>query len=139
MTGDLALVELEMEKTDRFEEKLAEFSDRVEQTVTLIMREIYEIIMNIAPVKTGELRISHQWTVLDNEGFLMNPVEYLQWVIRGRGYVYPVEKKALYWPELKHPVAYAGPAPPNDYLSAAVAYVDATGIIEDTFEKWVIE
>ena len=50
----------------------------------------------------------------------------------------PVEKKALYWPELLHPVAYARPAPPNDYFSAIVMYIDAKGIVEDSFIEWLI-
>lgn len=120
-------------------EKASEVEDRVEQTVTLLMIELEEILMNTAPIKTGELRISHTWSVEGSTGELTNTVPYLQWVLFGRGWVFPVEKKALYWPELPHPVAYARPAPPNDYFSAAVMYIDAKGIVEDSFIAWLTE
>lgn len=132
-------IQFKIIKGKRLEEKKEELEDRIEQTITLIMIELEEIAHNIAPMKTGELRISHQWAVSRNKGVLMNPLEYLQWVIRGRGWVFPVHKKALYWDELKHPVAYARPAPPNDYFSAMVMYVDAEGIIQDSFIRWLTE
>ncbi|AAC27055.1 unknown [Methanobacterium phage psiM2] len=132
------MIRINIDKPEALMEKASEVEDRVEQTVTLLMIELEEILMNTAPIKTGELRISHTWSVEGSTGELTNTVPYLQWVLFGRGWVFPVEKKALYWPELPHPVAYARPAPPNDYFSAAVAYIDAKGIVEDSFIEWLI-
>lgn len=133
------MIRINIDKPEALMEKASEVEDRVEQTVTLLMIELEEILMNTAPIKTGELRISHTWSVEGSTGELTNTVPYLQWVLFGRGWVFPVEKKALYWPELPHPVAYARPAPPNDYFSAAVMYIDAKGIVEDSFIAWLTE
>jgi len=133
------MIRINIDKPEALMEKASEVEDRVEQTVTLLMIELEEILMNTAPMKTGELRISHTWSVEGSMGELTNTVPYLQWVLFGRGWVFPVEKKALYWPELPHPVAYARPAPPNDYFSAAVMYIDAKGIVEDSFIAWLTE
>ena len=46
-------------------------------------------------------------------------VYYQGWVIRGRGWVLPVKKKALWWPGLPHPVAYARPSKPNPFMDRA--------------------
>lgn len=45
----------------------------------------------------------------------------LQYVVKGRGVVLPVQKQALYWPSLAHPVRRAGPAPANDFVTPALA------------------
>jgi len=131
-------IRIDIEKPEELLSKYDEVEDRIEQTVTLLMIELEEIAMNTAPIKTGELRISHTWSVNGSAGEMTNTVPYLQWVLYGRGWVFPVEKKALYWEELLHPVAYARPAPPNDYFSAAVAYIDAKGIVGDSFIEWLI-
>lgn len=45
----------------------------------------------------------------------------LAWVRYGRGPVYPVTKKALMWPGLPHPVRYAGPSQPNEFVEPVIS------------------
>jgi hypothetical protein len=45
----------------------------------------------------------------------------LAWVRYGRGPVYPVNKKALFWPGLAHPVKYAGPSQPNEFVEPVIS------------------
>ncbi len=44
----------------------------------------------------------------------------LRYVREGRGPVYPVRAKALYWQGLDHPVKSAGPAAANDFVTPIV-------------------
>ena len=45
----------------------------------------------------------------------------LGYVVDGRGVVLPVQKKALFWPALSHPVRRADPSQPNDFVNRALA------------------
>ncbi len=45
----------------------------------------------------------------------------LKFVVEGRGEVRPVNKKALYWPGLPHPVKRARPTTANDFVTPALA------------------
>lgn len=45
----------------------------------------------------------------------------LKFVVEGRGEVRPVNKKALYWQGLPHPVKRAGPMAANDFVSPVLA------------------
>ena len=47
----------------------------------------------------------------------------LAWVVDGRGDVYPVNKKALFWKAQGHPVMHAGPSKPNDFVSPVLDQV----------------
>lgn len=47
----------------------------------------------------------------------------LSWVVNGRGPVYPVNKKALWWPGLPHPIKYAGPSQANDFVAPVMDQV----------------
>lgn len=47
----------------------------------------------------------------------------LSWVVNGRGWVFPVNKRALYWAALGHPVPYARPSEPNDFVSPVMEHV----------------
>lgn len=51
---------------------------------------------------------------------LCNQPHKLDFVVNGRGPVRPVRKKALMWPGLPHPVKYARPTEPNDFVSPAI-------------------
>jgi len=44
----------------------------------------------------------------------------LRYVVEGRGWVYPVNKRALYWDGLPHPVPYAKPSQANDFISPVI-------------------
>ncbi len=44
----------------------------------------------------------------------------LRYVVEGRGDVYPVRAKALYWAGLDHPVKRAGPSEPNDFVTPVI-------------------
>ena len=73
----------------------------------------------------GALRDSFQSTLAGDGShanltvFTTQP-QKLSWVVNGRGPVYPVNKKALWWPGLPHPVKYAGPSTPNDFVSPVI-------------------
>jgi hypothetical protein len=45
----------------------------------------------------------------------------LDWVVNGRGEVLPINKRALFWPGLAHPIRRAGPSQPNDFVTPALA------------------
>lgn len=134
-----AMIEIRIDKPDALMEKPHEVQGKIEETLEKILNQLQGIAENTAPVKTGNLRDSHTWSVEGSTGELTNTVHYLQWVLYGRGWVFPVEKKALYWPELPHPVAYARPAPPNDYFSAVVAYSAPDSVVEETLIEWLRE
>lgn len=61
----------------------------------------------------------------------------LSYVVNGRGWVYPVNKKALYWEGLDHPVARSRPSNPNDFVSPVLA--DATDTVEGEAQTVVEE
>ena len=77
------------------------------------------------PVKTGGLQRSiKKETLSDHSWFIGTDIEYATYVEHGRGPVFPRVKKALYWPELRHPVAKAGPAKANLFVERTVAHID---------------
>lgn len=115
----------------------SEVESKVSETIERILDTLASIAEEIAPQKTGQLAASHVYEVHGTTGELTNTVEYLPYVIFGRGWVFPVEKKALYWEELDHPVAYARPAEANDYLSVAVEAVPVDSIVEEVFLEWL--
>lgn len=45
----------------------------------------------------------------------------LGYVVNGRGEVRPVRAKALWWTGLPHPVMYAKPSKPNDFVSPVLS------------------
>ena len=45
----------------------------------------------------------------------------LYYVTRGRGEILPVNKRALFWSTLAHPVRRAGPAQANDFVTPMLA------------------
>lgn len=59
-------------------------------------------------------------------------VQYVQWVVGGRGDVYPVNAKALAGPNFG-PVAHAGPAAANDYPARGIVTVKA--VINDVVRR----
>jgi len=101
----------------------------------------YMLIASVlAPEKSSELR---QSTTYDMEsefsGIVWAMAKHFAWIILGRGEVVPVNKKALYWPELSHPVMRSGPTTPNDYMADTVD--SGEGEVEtiiDNFGEWVI-
>ena|SRR5579885_2322749 len=50
----------------------------------------------------------------------------LKFVREGRGDVYPVRAKALYWQGLEHPVKHAGPSEANDFVTPIIVDAAAT-------------
>ena len=93
--------------------------------VEKLVAEGVEIMKAEAPVKTGALRRSiHSERTGATTWFIGTDIEHAYYVENGRGPVFPVVKKALYWPELGHPVAKAGPAPANDFVGRTAAQLD---------------
>jgi len=115
----------------------SEAEAKVSETVERILDTLASIAEEIAPQKTGQLAASHTYTVSGNTGELTNTMDYLRYVLYGRGWVFPVVKKALYWEELDHPVAYARPAEANDYFSVAIEATPVESIVEETFIDWL--
>lgn len=122
---------------DKHDIPTEEVEAKVSETIQRILDTLASIAEEIAPRKTGQLAHSHTYTVEGNTGELTNTVDYLQYVLYGRGWVFPVEKKALYWEELDHPVAYARPAEPNDYFTLAIEATPVESIVEETFIEWL--
>lgn len=56
---------------------------------------------------------------------LCNQPAKLSFVVNGRGPVYPVRKRALYWYGLDHPVRYARASEPNDFITPVVGEIMA--------------
>lgn len=134
-----AMIEIRIDKPDALMEKPHEVQGKIEETLEKILNQLQGIAENTAPVKTGNLRDSHIISIEGSTGELSNLAYYLPFVLHGRGWVFPVRRKALWWPELPHPVAYARPAPPNDYFSAVVAYSAPEGVVEETLIEWLRE
>lgn len=61
----------------------------------------------------------------------------LKYVVEGRGPVYPVKAKALYWAGLDHPVKSAGPSQPNDFVTPVLE--EAVNVAEDIISASVAE
>ena len=90
-----------------------------------LVEEGTEIMKGEVPVKTGELRNSiHNERTGATTWFIGSTNDHAYYVENGRGPVYPVVKKALYWPELSHPVKRAGPAKANDFVGRTAAQID---------------
>lgn len=90
-----------------------------------LVAEGVQVMKYEAPIKTGALQKSiHSETLSENSWFIGTDLEYAYYVENGRGPVYPVVKKALYWPELSHPVMRAGPAQANLFVERTVAQID---------------
>lgn len=115
-----------------------EAESKISETIEKILDTMASIAEEIAPRKTGELAASHTYDVKGNTGELTNTADYLQYVLYGRGWVFPVVKKALYWEELEHPVAYARPAEPQDYFSTVIDATPVESIVYDTFISWLV-
>lgn len=93
--------------------------------VEKLVAEGTEIMKAEAPMKTGALRGSiHSERTGATTWFIGTDLEHAYYVENGRGPVYPVRKKALYWPELAHPVKRAGPAAANDFVGRTKAQID---------------
>lgn len=90
-----------------------------------LVSEGVSIMKSEAPYKTGALRASiHSERTGATTWFIGTDLEHAYYVENGRGPVFPKVKKALYWPELSHPVAKAGPAQANLFVERTVAHID---------------
>ena len=97
-----------------------------------LVAEGVKVMKAEVPVKTGDLQRSiHSETISDHEWFIGTDIEHAYYVENGRGPVFPGaitgrggRKKALYWPELPHPVMRAGPAKANLFVERTVAHID---------------
>lgn len=83
----------------------------------------------------GRLSESFSSEVAGGEGVVTVTVTTSQptklgYVVNGRGWVYPVNKQALMWPGLDHPVRSAQPTQPNDFVSPVI---ETAGEIADEF------
>jgi len=61
----------------------------------------------------------------------------LKFVTGGRGVVLPVNKRALFWPGLAHPVRRAGPSKANDFVSPVLNRKD--DVVEAEMQKAIQE
>ena len=94
-----------------------------------LVEEGVEVMKHEVPVKSGDLQRSIKKEPLsDHSWFIGTDNEYAYYVEHGRGPVFPKGppegKKALYWPDLSHPVAKAGPARANLFVQRTVAHID---------------
>lgn len=78
----------------------------------------------------GRLRDSFESTV-ESQGDTQTTLivrttqpQKLAWVVNGRGDVYPVNKQALFWKGLGHPVKHSGPSQPNDFVDPVLMQVE---------------
>lgn len=100
--------------------------------VEKLVEEGTEIMKGEVPVKTGDLRNSiHNERTGATTWFIGSTNDHAYYVENGRGPVLPGaitgrggRKKALYWPELSHPVMRAGPAKANDFVGRTAAQID---------------
>lgn len=102
--------------------------------VEKLVDEGTEIMKGEVPVKTGALRDSvHSERTGATTWFIGTDIEHAKYVENGRGPVFPVVKKALWWSELSvgsmgpvlgHPVAKAGPAKANKFVERTAAQID---------------
>lgn len=91
----------------------------------------YNILRSVrqeAPVKKGDLRKSLRVEGQGMDWSLISDSPYIQYVIGGRQGrtpgVFPRYKKALWWKDLPHPIAYTkslGAVLPNDFVSRGLA------------------
>jgi len=104
---------------------------------------VYELVSRYSsPVKSGDLMNSIISEVDGLGADIIPTIFYAQWVILGRGEVLPVNKEALYWPELAHPVKRAGPSRPNDFMATAFDAANEGGEIDNQCEQfldWCVE
>ncbi len=99
-----------------------------------------------APIgQTQELADLSMWEDAGQlERFIFSASEHFKWVVGGTSAhdIYPVNAKALYWPEAEHPVkhVYHPGTEPNDYPSDA--FESADNDVEDIineFAGWIVE
>lgn len=109
-------------------DETASLADSVRATVVPIMADF-------TPKRSGKLAGSTAGDVaLEDDGFTIRIRQpalsddgqpYVQWVVEGRGDVYPVNKKALASKDGSFgPVKHAGPAAANDYPARALEAMD---------------
>lgn len=102
-----------------------DISARCIQLARQLVEEGVSVMKSEVPVKTGALQGSiHSEPLSERSWFIGTDIEHAHYVEHGRGPVYPKVKKALYWPELAHPVKKAGPAPANDFVGRTRAAID---------------
>lgn len=100
-------------------------TERCQQLSRDLVNEGVAIMKSEVPVRSHKLQGSiHSEEESDHRWFIGTYLFYAEYVENGRGPVYPVRKKALYWPELAHPVKRAGPAPANDFVGRTRAQLD---------------
>lgn len=102
---------------------------QVEARIDQLFREfVYDkcvpTLKGTCPVDTGTLQNSIQAEPSGKDRYFVGTdLEYAKYTEYGRGYVHPVRKKALWWPDINvgHPVAFAKDAPAQRWVEAAVA------------------
>lgn len=103
----------------------ADITARCIELAEQLVEEGVQVMKSEVPVKTGALRASiHSQRLSERSWSIGTDIHYAEYVEHGRGPVFPVTKKALYWPELGHPVKRAGPAEANRFLERTVAAID---------------
>lgn len=103
---------------------LAQIMRQVQTSVRAKTREVHADLTRSSPVDTGRLRAD--WTMsfessdggLVYSGIITNRVNYLPYVVNGRGWVYPVRARALHWvgPYGEVFAMSARPTQPNDFI-----------------------
>jgi len=71
-------------------------------------QEMIRVLMRNSPVDHGLLKMWHISSQSEDEIAIRSPARYTRWVNDGTNphWIYPVNKKALYWPDADHPVKY---------------------------------
>jgi hypothetical protein len=109
-----------------------------------IAESVADILANNAPVNTGRLKDAITYLVNgdtvevgDTDDLVYSDDDFYYWdvVINGRGPIYPVNAKALWWPGLPHPVKSAGPAEGQPFVDDSVGEVET--MIESELDDFV--
>src|SRR5690606_17717778 len=128
ISGGEALIRLLQEAGDRAPEALRRM---VEETATFYL----DRLRARSPRKTGNLAGSHlKYRRGPLEAVVsvdMTRAPYALYVHEGRGPVFPVRKRALWWDELEHPVASAGPAKAQPWFEWVLREAPAERVVED--------
>ncbi len=140
--GNITVTIDKSEVTDWLENVIDGMEGKAGDLITGVAN-VYELVSRYSsPVKSGDLMNSIISEVDGLGADIIPTIFYAQWVILGRGEVRPVTAKALWWPELDHPVMRSGPSRPNDFMATAFDSANEGGEIDNQCEQfldWCIE
>lgn len=125
-------------------EKMSQLPERSKTFLRMAANAVRDAMEAAAPKKTGYLSLSHVVRLIGEAAATVYPTaSYADWVIHGRGDVYPVNKKVLHYFVMngvwggevfsKH----SGPSKPNDYRDKAIGLANSgISMAENDFTNW---